>query len=211
MDKKNINNNGFDYVDLGLPSETLWATCNVGATKPSESGQYFQWGITKGYYEDQIVEDKPFDWNRYKWSINGSNTNFSKYINPGETLELEDDAAHINMGGDWHMPTHNQFFELMDNTISDWVIQDNIKGITLTSKKDTSKFIFIPAAGFACKGSVYNTEVGHVWSSMLMSPMITLNIDRCISDGMSFGFNSVHSYFNYDSRRLAFSVRGVIG
>lgn len=46
---KSINNNGYGYVDLGLPSGTLWATCNIGASKPSESGLYFQWGDTEGY------------------------------------------------------------------------------------------------------------------------------------------------------------------
>ena len=56
--EKNINNNGYDYVDLGLPSGTLWATCNVGASKPSELGLYFQWGDTKGYKEDQVGMEK---------------------------------------------------------------------------------------------------------------------------------------------------------
>lgn len=57
MDKE-INNNGYEYVDLGLPSGTLWATCNVGASKPSDYGLYFQWGDTIGYPKDQIGKDK---------------------------------------------------------------------------------------------------------------------------------------------------------
>ena len=54
MEKKKINNNGHEYVDLNLPSGTLWATCNIGASKPSESGLYFQWGDTQGYTKEQI-------------------------------------------------------------------------------------------------------------------------------------------------------------
>ena len=69
MDKE-FNNNGYDYVDLCLPSGTLWATMNVGASKPLESGLYFQWGDTKGYTTDQLGEGvgkKAFSWKDYKW------------------------------------------------------------------------------------------------------------------------------------------------
>ena len=107
-----INNNGFDYVDLELPSGTLWATCNVGASKPSESGLYFQWVDTKGYDKDQVGKDKQFHWNDYKWNPLGDYETFTKYTTPGEALELVDDAAHANMGGDWHMPAPYQFREI---------------------------------------------------------------------------------------------------
>ena len=61
---KGINNNGFEFVDFGLPSGTLWATMNVGASNPSDYGQYFQWGDTKGYSKEQIGEDDGQGWNR---------------------------------------------------------------------------------------------------------------------------------------------------
>ena len=92
MESKNeINNNGFDYVDLCLPSGTLWATYNVGASRPSDYGLYFQWGDTKGYTKAQvgIVDGKKnfaLDWSDYKW---GSEPNFSNYTAAGETLKLE--------------------------------------------------------------------------------------------------------------------------
>ena len=104
----NLNANGHDYVDLDLPSGTLWATCNVGANKPSDAGLYFQWGDTQGYTANQIGTGegkKKFFWFDYKWGID---PNFTKYTNLGEALELEDDAAHVNMGGNWHMPTNEQ-------------------------------------------------------------------------------------------------------
>ena len=112
MEKK-INNNGFEYVDLGLPSGTLWATMNVGASKPSDAGLYFQWGDTKGYTKGQVGKDKQFasDWSDYKF---GASPNFTKYNTAGASLRKLDDAAHVNMGGDWHMPTPTQIRELLE-------------------------------------------------------------------------------------------------
>ena len=144
--------NGHDYVDLGLPSGTLWAAMNVGASKASEAGLYFQWGDAQGYSADQIGNgegQKKFseDYSDYKWYLSGTidenNLKFTKYTTGGATLDLEDDAAHVNMGGSWHMPTPNQFQELLDNTTSTLTTQDGINGRLFTSKKDTSKSIFI--------------------------------------------------------------------
>ena len=206
MDKK-INNNGFDYVDLELPSGTLWATCNVGASKHSESGLYFQWGDTQGYTADQIGKEdgkKKFSkyWEDYKY---GTKPNFTKYATNGETLELEDDAAHVYMGGDWHMPTPNQFQELIDNTIHFWTTLDGVNGMRFTSKTDTSKFIFIPATGFAVDGLIIGIErYGFVWSNMLNS---SHNDSGQELGFISFGAN----LYAYYSRCCGLSVRGVIG
>lgn len=162
------NANGHSYVDLGLPSGTLWATCNVGANKPSDYGLYFQWGDTSGYTADQVGKDKQFNWSNYKWSINGSSTNFSKYGAP--VLQLEDDAAHANMGGDWHIPTNEQFDELFRGTDYKFTTLDGIEGASFTSKNDSSKSIFIPAAGKALNGSIIQSgnSVGS-WINQLSS------------------------------------------
>ena len=202
---KNVNNNGYDYVDLGLQSGTLWATCNVGASKPSDVGLYFQWGDTSGYTADQVGKDKQFTWNDYKFSINGSSSNFSKYNTAGETLDLEDDAAHTNMGGSWHMPTPEQCQELIDNTTSEWTTQDGVNGRLFTSKKDSSKSIFIPAAGLAWDGSVcIRGDDGSVWSSMLSA--------NFVRSGQNLDFYSDDAYlFSKYYRSNGFSVRGVIG
>ena len=200
-----INNNGHDYVDLDLPSKTLWATCNVGASKPSDSGLYFQWGDTSGYTADQLGKDKRFTWNDYKFSIDGSSSNFSKYTTTGATLKLEDDAAHANMGGDWHMPTPKQCQELIDNTISEWTTQYGVNGRLFTSKKDSSKSIFIPAAGLAWDGSVCIIgDDGSVWSSMLSA--------NFVRSGQNLDFYSDDAYlFSKYYRSNGLSVRGVIG
>lgn len=208
---KNIDNNGYEYVDLGLPSGTKWATCNVGASKASDAGLYFQWGDTQGYTAEQVGKDKQFNWADYKWYLSGNYATdeiplkFKKYTTEGATLELEDDAAHANMGGDWHMPTPAQISELLNNTTHPWTTQDGVNGRLFTSKIDTSKSIFIPAAGDAWDGSLYGRGGnGNVWSSMLS----TSNVFG--GQGLYFGSGNV----NLDSlngRYDGFSVRGVIG
>ena len=206
--EKEIRNNGFEYVDLGLPSGTLWASCNVGASKPSDYGQYFQWGDTQGYTAEQVGTGegkKKFasDWSDYKF---GASPNFTKYTTTGATLDLEDDAAHANMGGDWHMPTPTQISELINtaNTTSTWETQDGVNGRLFTSKKDGTKSIFIPTAGSAWDGSVRGSgDFVYVWSSMLYT------------DNVNFGQN-LYFYSGYVNlldldRYFGLSVRGVVG
>ena len=205
MDKE-INNDGYEYVDLGLPSGTLWTTCNVGARKPSDTGLYFQWGDTKGYTATQVGRGegkKKFasNWSDYKWGVY---PNFTKYTTPGATLELEDDAAHANMGGSWHMPSPTQIQELLSNTTNTWITQDGVKGRLFTSKTDTSKSIFIPAAGYAWDGSVQiSGDYGYVLSSMLHTDNVIYG------QGLYFVLGDVYLYGSY--RYGGLSVRGVIG
>ena len=203
---KEINSNGFGYVDLGLPSGTLWATENVGASKPSDYGLYFQWGDTKGYTSNQVGEGegkKAFTWDDYKWKWNNTKINI-KYTTTDKALEVEDDAAHVNMGGDWHMPTPTQIQELFDNTTSEWTTQDGVDGMLFTSKKDSSKSIFIPAAGNVSGGSLYYSgSYGIVWSSMLSTNYV------CDGQGLYFGSSDVY-LDDFNARYYGVSVRGVI-
>ena len=198
--------NGHDYVDLDLPNGTLWATMNIGASKPSDVGLYFQWGDTSGYTSNQVGKDKQFKWADYKWSIDGSDSNFRKYKTTGATLELEDDAAHVHMGGDWHMPTPDQIRELLNNTTNTWTTSDDgVNGRLFTSKKDGSKSIFIPAAGSAWGGSVVNLgSDGDVWSSVLSSSGVG------VGQGLDFGSDNA-SLGNGSYRSGGLSVRGVLG
>ena len=187
---KDINNNGYDYVDLGLPSGTLWATMNVGASKPSDFGLYFQW-------EKKFASDE----SDYKFGVY---PNYSKYTTKGATLDLEDDAVHVNWGGDWHMPTPEQIQELLDNTTSEWTTQDGVNGRLFTSKSNPSKSIFIPAAGDAWGGSVQGSgDNGYVWSSMLNAEYVFY--------GQLLSFGSGGVGLDGDYRCYGFSVRGVIG
>ena len=163
----------FEYVDLGLPSGLKWAKCNVGATSETDYGDYFMWGSTEPNTADECT------WVSYKY-CDGPYDTLTKYNtsslygeNPDNITILEsvDDAASQIMGGDWRMPTKDEIQELIDNTDSEWVEDFNgtgVNGRKFTSKTNTSKYIFIPAAGDCSDGSVnrvgYN---GLVWSSSL--------------------------------------------
>ena len=211
MIEKINNTNGFSYVDLGLPSKTLWATCNIGADKPSDFGLYFQWGEVTGYTQWSIRFDNTCDsltWGNYKWYLYGHEYNdtvkFKKYTNPGDTLELEDDAAHKIRGGDWHIPSPKQIKELIDNTTSAWTALDGVNGMTFTSKKDSSKSIFIPAAGCALGRAIYNREsAGYIWSS-------TIRNEKYIYDSNILEFRSGQVTLDNYERVYGLPVRGVI-
>ena len=202
-----VNNNGFEYVDLGLPSRTLWATMNIGASKLSDPGLYFQWGDTVGYREDQVGRDKQFTWKDYKWNPSGDDDErtFTKYTNLGDILEPKDDAAHIHMKGSWHMPTSKQILELINNTTNDWITFDGVDGRLFTSKKDKSKIIFIPISGAAVIDLILNSRnFGYIWSSMLsVSHIECSQYLGTYSDGAEL---SILGY-RYDGR----PIRGVIG
>ena len=205
-----IKNNGREFVDLGLPSGTLWSTCNVGASNPSDFGLYFQWGDVQGYTADQIglgEGQKKFssDFSDYKWYLSGDDfdsDNFTKYKTEGVTLDLEDDAANHYMGGSWHIPSSEQIQELIDNTTSNWIKLDDVNGRLFTSKN--GKSIFIPAAGYAYSGSLRNGgSEADVWSSVLVTDSVRY--------GRYLDFYSSGIYFNNSNRYCGLSVRGVLG
>ncbi len=140
-----------DYVDLGLPSRTLWATCNIGANSPEDYGDYFAWGETEA--------KSTYDWSTYKW-CKGSYTTMTKYCTNSDygyngfkddkaELDLEDDAAYVNWGPEWRMPSKAQFDELINSnyTTTTWTTQNGVYGRLITSKSNGNS-IFLPAAGY---------------------------------------------------------------
>ena len=134
-----------EYVDLDLPSGTLWATCNVGATTPEEYGDYFAWGET----EPKDI----YNWHTYQL-CNGNSDQFIKYcIEPQSNgfvdgltiLQPSDDAATVNWGVKWCMPSKEQWEELIHNTTIRWVTQNGVNGCLFASSN--GKSIFLPASG----------------------------------------------------------------
>ena len=199
-----MKHNGFEYVDLGLPSGTKWATCNVGADKETDYGFYFAFGETKGY--SCFTDAKAFNWGDYKFSVNGSNAKFSKYNNTDgkKVLDLCDDAAYIHMGGKWHMPTDEQIRELIKNTENIWVTDYNHSGINgrlFTSKRNDEK-LFFPACGLLFAEGYYGlNKSGHFWSS---------SVDNHCSDcGRDLWFGTVSISTGKENRTLGLCVRGV--
>ena len=168
-----VEPNGVVAVDLGLPSGTLWATMNVGASKPEEYGDYFAWGETEGYNSGKIL----FYWSTYKW-CNGSEKTLTKYCtyssygNNGFTdnkteLDPEDDAAYVNWGKEWRMPTFQQLCELKYQCKWTWKTINNVKGYLVEGKNGNA--IFLPAAG-ECSGNYkFEGSTGLLWSRTLRS------------------------------------------
>ena len=178
----------------------LWAKCNIGANSEEEAGLYFQWGDTQGYTAEQVGDGeglKAFSWADYKFSIDGSSSNFSKYnaSDSKTVLDPEDDAAHVNMGGNWRMPTFEEYKELCLNTdiylvptdgeeiqgtaqeqsgtvIINWASQTEgtFKGVKFYKKGDKQTYMFVPASGAAGNGSVRHAgETGTLQASSLYS------------------------------------------
>ena len=162
---------GFEYVDLGLPSGILWAKCNLGGSSEEEYGDFYAWGETSGY--DGL--DRVFDWTTYKW-CSGSSSSLTKYnSSDGLTqLELEDDAAYVNWGSPWRIPTRENWEELNNNTTKSNETINGINGRRLTSKINSNS-IFLPFGGYfnesgyiECNGSESNVNADY-WSSSLSS------------------------------------------
>ena len=117
-------NSNYKMIDLGLPSGTLWADRNIGATDIYDGGKLFQWGDPTPYdipeHTDGKINEgqKMFDWSDYKWNPTGDHSTYTKYNSTDGkiTLDTEDDAAHVNMGGTWKMPTKEQVTELFKGT-----------------------------------------------------------------------------------------------
>ena len=190
-------------VDLGLPSGKLWAKCNLGANSEEEYGLYYQWGDTQGYTKEEIGTEKVFDWANYKWSIDGSSSNFSKYNSSDSktVLDLEDDAVHVTLGGNWKMPTVDDWQELYNNTSREWTQVNGVNGYKLTASN--GNYIFLSAAGGGDGSSLYyEGSRGRVWSSSLYS-VGSPNAFYCSFYSSSFNPNN-NSY-----RYFGFSVRGV--
>ena len=177
-DLQAINNNGYEYVDLGLPSGLLWATCNIGAKSATEYGNYFAWGET--------VAKKSFTLDNYTASALSSD------------LTLDEDAAHVNMGGDWRMPTKEELQELLDNTTLSW--NTNSRYCVLTSKVDSSKSIIIPLAGNDASYSEAQAAL-YLWSSSFVDSSQAYNcVGRFLT---SINASSLDRYHGL-------SIRGVI-
>ena len=171
-EKDNVDGtvNGHTYVDLGLPSGTLWATCNVGATTPEGYGDYFAWGETQS--------KTTYNWSTYKYA-NGDYDQLTKYCNNSSygyndftdnltVLQSSDDAATANWGNGWCMPTKEQWQELYQNTTNTWTTQNGVNGSLFTASN--GKSLFLPAAGFRLIDELINVgSSGYYWSSSLNS------------------------------------------
>ncbi|MBO7183837.1 MAG: InlB B-repeat-containing protein, partial [Bacteroidales bacterium] len=192
--------NGYEWVDLGLPSGLKWATCNVGATTPDGYGDYFAWGETS-------PKDN-YQWSTYKY-CNGSETTLTKYntksnfgtVDNKITLDLIDDAARVNWGGKWRMPTTAEQDELINNCTWTWTAQNGVEGYKVASKTNGNS-IFLPAAGNRNGTSVVGFSGGFYWSSSLS--------ESYLYSAYRLYFSSGHVSLSSFSRNRGHTVRAVI-
>ncbi len=148
---------GFDYVDLGLPSGLLWATCNIGADSPEENGDYFAWGAVQS---GSATTDVPFRVNDDTWTKYNATDGFT-------TLEFVNDAARIKWGGSWRMPTKAEMQELLENCDAADKTVNEVTVCELTSQKN-GKTILMPLAGCYDDGTQsLRGYAGEFWTSTL--------------------------------------------
>ena len=198
--KCNQTTDCIEYVDLGL--SVLWATCNVGAESPEDYGDYFAWG--------EVEPKENYDWTTYKY-CNGSPLTLTKYCNNNSlgnngftdnktVLEPEDDAATVNWGGSWRMPTDEELTELREKCTWTWTTQSGVNGYKVVGPNGNS--IFLPAVGIMLGASLgYVGSYGGYWLSSLSTS------DSYYANRMDFDSNGV--YWNFCDRNYGQSVRPV--
>ena len=187
----------YEAVDLGL--SVKWATCNVGAERPEDYGDYFAWGET--------TAKERYKYSTYKY-CKGTSETLTKYCTSSTygivdnkiVLDPEDDVATMNWGGAWRMPTKAEYDELRNNCTWKWTRQNGVKGYEVIGPNGNS--IFLPAAGCVVGASLYNAgSYGYYWSSSLdtSSPYTAYRV--------YFGSRGMNGYS--DTRYLGQSVRPV--
>ena len=190
--------NGYEYIDLGL--SVRWATCNVGAKNPEDYGYYFAWG--------EVKPKTTYDWETYIYSelfwATGDNYPGNYYLTKYCTeedeglrgfidnkikLEFKDDAAYVNRGGKWRIPTREEWQELIRFCNCEATIQNRVSGYKLTSTIEgyTDRSIFLPAAYLKNDMNVNKYDDGYYWSNLL-------NADNC---------NAAYAYIiNLDKEKI---------
>ena len=188
-----------EWVDLGLPSGTLWATCNLGATSPEEYGDYFAWG--------EVEPKEVYDWSTYKW-CNGADSTLTKYCIDGAcgivdnktVLDPEDDAAYVNWGPSWRMPTMEQLLELKNICTTQRLEINGVMGALITGPNGNT--VFFPLAG-QINGSEYERvgNYGYFWSTDIFSD--DSNVARYIYfNGAYFTAWNRYRYFGFTIRAV---------
>ncbi|MCQ2313491.1 MAG: hypothetical protein MJZ84_08625, partial [Paludibacteraceae bacterium] len=181
-----------ESVDLGL--SVKWANMNVGATAPEGYGDYFAWGETS--------TKTTYDWSTY-FDTNDDGSTFQKYyLDGGKTvLDPEDDAAHVNWGGNWRMPTYAELDELQTKCTWTWTTLNNISGYEV--KGPNNNTIFLPVSGY-CFGSSLGSNAGsggYYWSSSLC--------ESGSSDAYLLLFYPAYMFCYNSNRYYGYSVRPV--
>ena len=192
-----------DYVEIG---GIKWATMNLGANSVTDAGLYFQWGDIQGYTPEQVGSgegQKYFGLEDYKY-YDSENEVYTKYNSTDELITLlsEDDAVTQAWGGNWRMPTNDEFQQLLDATTEKWTQINNVNGRLFTDKTDNSKTLFFPV-GSCQNGKYYNGPRAHYWSSFK-------GLDDSNSNYFDFQQYTVATMANYEYRYVGCLIRGIL-
>lgn len=189
-----------DYVDLGLPSGAKWATCNVGATKPTEPGHYIAWGEKK--------PRKVYDIDNHKWAIYDFEKQVDKYVKyipkDGLTdLEAKDDAVRAQWGKLWHLPNKDEYAELAKGCTWEYVENYNNSGVAgvLGTSKENGHTIFLPEGG--AKGNYPFIDSIYYWTASVC------NECRDYRDAWAVNFEGGNLKGDHWDRFYGFNCRGV--
>ena len=220
--------NKHEYVDLGL--SVNWATCNVGAEKPEEYGDYYAWGETAPYYVKNAGTDDELQWRKgkeagYDWKSyfdikTIEPTDYDDivtfwYYNTQEkkVIEYYHDAATTNWGGEWRMPRQAEFEELInpDNCTWTWTTMNGVNGYRVTSKKPgyEGNSIFLPAAGgYSGTDSKLRDAYGWYWSGSINDK--TSDKSTNFAYILNFYFDTRFVFINSSGRCSGLPVRPVL-
>ena len=198
-----------EYVNLGLPSGLKWATCNLGASSFEQTGKYYAWGDTTGYTTEQI-QNNDFSASEYNPDNNES---LPPYDFTGD-LDAKYDAASVERGSNWRMPTKANYEELLDsnNTTLEWVTSYyGVPGHIIKSKTN-SNTIFLPAAGCATGSSLAymgDTDMYLTSTSEKYNKMFTLWLYYSYDEETQSGHNDFYFEGNYERGDFGYPIRPV--
>ena len=202
---------GTDWIDLGLPSGVLWASCNVGASNPEDYGDYFAWAETT---------PKPdYNWDSYRYChLDGNSPKLTKYckydyigyngyLDTLTVLEPCDDAATAYLGEGARTPTYYEWKELFDNCTSVWTTENGVNGYRITGPNNNS--IFLPAADIRTRAEGFITNnSGSYWSSTLGLDLVC-DIDNLVTYAWVVLFGEDGSHYSRSLRYKGMPVRAV--
>lgn len=176
-------------IDLGLPSGTKWACCNIGASSPEGYGGYYAWG--------EMAGKSDYSWENYAYY----NPDTGGFVSLGSDISgTVYDVAHVQWGGSWVMPSKNRIDELLEYCTWEWTSVNGVNGILVTGPSGGQ--IFLPAAGFRWNdGLHYAGSSGDYWSSTQRPA----DSDYAYGLDFSSGFWDWFWYYRYFGR----SVRAV--
>lgn len=181
------DDNHVHAIDLGLPSGTKWACCNVGASSPDGYGGYYAWG--------EPEEKSDYEWYTYAYSIYDSDGYFTwECTNIGSDIAgTSYDVAHVKWGGSWHMPTLTQIDELISSCTWTWTTQNGVYGQLVTGSNGNS--IFLPAAGYRDGASLYRAgSNGIYWGSTALEDDSYVACHLYFGSGVDYWYDYYRSY-----------------